>query len=126
MSCITASVRIVTKSLKVGPLLIFSISLFFMRNIVVQRQENFQMLKRRCSVCLFLSPWSDLHLVHDDEYDGEVEDLQRRVGQLEGAQVVVQTAQLILPTASAQLSSFSQRKIQGPIPPRLSPLIYEF
>ncbi len=77
-------------------------------------------------MCLFLSPWSDLHLVHDDEYDGEVEDLQRRVGQLEGAQVVVQTAQLILPTASAQLSSFSQRKIQGPIPPRLSPLIYEF
>jgi hypothetical protein len=61
-------------------------------------------------MCLFLSPRSDLHLVHDDEYDGEVEDLQRGVGQLEGAQVVVQTAQLILPPASAQLSSFSQRE----------------
>jgi hypothetical protein len=60
-------------------------------------------------MCLFLSPWSNLHLVHDDKDDGEVEDLQRRVDQLEGAQVVVQTAQLILPTALAQLSSFFQR-----------------
>jgi hypothetical protein len=76
-------------------------------------------------MCLFLSPWSDLHLVHDDKDDSEVEDLQRCVGQLEGAQVVVQTAQLILPTASAQLSSFAQRKIQDPSR-RLSPLIYEF
>ncbi len=65
-------------------------------------------------MCLFLSPWPDLHLVHDDKDDGQVEDLQGGVGQLEGAQVVVQTAQLILPTASAQLSSFSQRRIQGP------------
>ncbi len=65
---------------------------------------------RNCSdVKAALSPWSDLHLVHNNENDGEVEDLQRGVGQLEGAQVVVQTAQLILPTASAQLSSFSQR-----------------
>jgi hypothetical protein len=59
-------------------------------------------------MCLFLSPWSNLHLVHNDENDGEVENLQRGVGQLEGAQVVVQTAQLILLTASAQLYSFSQ------------------
>ena len=79
-------------------------------------------------MCLFLSPRSDLHLVHDDEDDGQVEDLQGGVGQLEGAQVVVQTTQLILPTASAQLSSFSQRGIQGPFRRvfHRSPLIYEF